>query len=258
MNTLKEIYNYRYMLAGIIHRELRGRYKGSVLGFLWTFINPFLQFVVYTFVFSTIRRTNIPNFSVFLFVAFIPWTFFSMALHSGCAVIIANGGMVKKIYFPREVLPIAFVTTNFINMLYCFVIVFAVVFISGVPINPVAMLYLPLIMIIEYLLALAITFITSAITVYFRDVQYILSTVSMLWMFLTPLFYSIENVPKKYQKWYILNPMTPIVEVYRDILYRGKIPDWLTLVHAFAVSVVCLCIGIFVFQRLKKYFAEEL
>jgi ABC-2 type transport system permease protein len=258
MNTIKELYKYRDMIAGLVKRDLRGRYKRSVLGFLWTFLNPLLQFLVYVFVFSTVRRSNIPNFGVYLFVAFIPWTFFSAALHAGSTAIVSYGGMVKQIYFPREVLPIAFVTSGFVNMLLCFVIVFGVVFISGTAINPVALLYLPLVMMIEYLLALAITFITSAITVYFRDMQHILGTVSMMWMFLTPLFYRIESVPEQYRTLFMLNPMAPVITAYRDILYNGKIPEMTTLIHSFAAGAVCLVIGIAVFEKLKWHFAEEL
>ncbi len=120
MKHLREIYDYRQMIFSLVRKELRGRYKGSALGFLWTFINPLLQLCVYTFVFSIVMPNNIDKFYLYLFVGLIPWLFFSGSLTGGAASIINQKDMVKKIYFPREVMPIAYVTSNFVNMLYCY------------------------------------------------------------------------------------------------------------------------------------------
>ena len=219
MNTLKEIYDYREMVFSLVRKDLRGRYKGSFLGFMWTFINPLLQLCVYTLVFSFILKSDIDKYYLFLFVALIPWIFFSAALTGGSTSVLSQKDMVKKIYFPREVLPIAYVTSCFVNMLYCFIVVFAVVLIAGVKLSFVAFLYLPVIMAIEYVLCLGIAFISSAITVFFRDLEHILGIVAMAWMYLTPVMYSIEIVPEKYQRIFSFNPMTPIIRGYRDILY---------------------------------------
>ena len=154
MNGLKELYDYREMIISLVKKDLRGRYKGSVLGFLWTFINPLLQLAIYTVVFSTIMRAGIEEYYIFLFVALIPWIFFSTSISGGASCILNQKDMVKKIYFPREVLPIAHVTSCFVNMLFCFSIIFGVVFISGIGVNINAILYLPIIFIIEYILAL--------------------------------------------------------------------------------------------------------
>ena len=133
MKHLKEIYDYRQMIFSLVRKELRGRYKGSALGFLWTFINPLLQLCVYTFVFSIVMPNNIDKFYLYLFVGLIPWLFFSGSLTGGAACILNQKDMVKKIYFPREVMPISYVTSNFVNMLLCFIVIFAVVIVSGVP-----------------------------------------------------------------------------------------------------------------------------
>ena len=171
MSKLKEIFLYREMIASLVRKDLRGRYKGSVLGFFWTFLNPLMQLLVYSLVFSIIVRVEVEKYYLFLFVALIPWIFFSSALTSGSSVILAQKDMVKKIYFPREVLPIAHALTNFINMLFSFIVVFIVIIFSGVDINFLALMYLPLIMIIEFTLVLGITFLTSSITVYLRDLE---------------------------------------------------------------------------------------
>ena len=175
MKLIKEIYAYREMIFSLVRRDLKGRYKGSVLGFLWTFINPLLQLLVYTFVFSIVMRNGIEDYYLFLFVALVPWIFFNTSVTGGSSCIWAQQDMVKKIYFPREVLPIAFVTSQFVNMLLSFLVIFAVLLFSGKSLNPLALLCLPVIMLVEYLLALGMAMISSAVTVYFRDLEYILS-----------------------------------------------------------------------------------
>lgn len=258
MKIFKEIYAYREMIRGLVHRDLRGRYKGSVLGFAWTFINPFLQLLVYTMVFSVIMRSGIEKYYLYLFVALIPWLFFSTSVSFGCNCVLGQQGMVTKIYFPREVLPIAHVTASFINMLYCFVVVFAVVILSGVKLSFVALLTLPLIMIIEYAFALGMCLIVSAVTVYFRDLAHITGIITMAWQFLTPIMYSVEMVPERLRTIFYLNPMTPIIVAYRDILYYGRVPELSTLALSVLFAVVFLVGGFWVFDRLKRGFAEQM
>lgn len=165
MQTIKELYNYREMIFSLVKRDLRGRYKGSALGFLWTFLNPLLQLGVYTVVFSLIMRSDIDKYYLHLFVALIPWLFFGTCLSGGASCIWSQQNMVKKIYFPREVIPLSYTISQFVNMLLSFIVIFVVLFISGHGINVKAISYLPLIMIIEFLLAMGITFIVSAVTV---------------------------------------------------------------------------------------------
>ena len=258
MNIFKELYNYRQMIFSLVKRDLRGRYKGSVFGFLWTFLNPLLQLVVYTFVFSFLLKSEIENYYLFLFVALIPWLFFSTAITGGSGSVLHQSGMVTKIYFPREVLPISHVTSAFINMLYSFIVVFIVIIIARVPVSPVALLYLPIVMIVEYFLALGITMLVSAITVYFRDLEFILSIFMMAWQYLTPVMYSVDIVPEHLMKLFMLNPMTPITIAYRDILYYAKAPDLSTLLLAIGMSAAFMLIGFWAFGKLKKRFAEEM
>lgn len=258
MKFLNELWQYREMIISLVKRDLKSRYKGSFLGFLWMFLNPLLQMFVYNIVFSTIMRMDIDKFYLFLFVALVPWLFFSTCLSAGTTVIFSQQDMVKKIYFPREVLPIAFTLSQFVNMLLSFIVIFAIVIFSGVKLNPIALLYLPLIMIIEFILALGITFLASVLTVYFRDLEHILSIVSMAWMYLTPVVYPVEYVPEKYVKLFYLNPMTSITIAYRDILYYGQVPQINTLINAIALGVLVLIIGKITFTKLQRGFAEEL
>ncbi|MCR5600480.1 MAG: ABC transporter permease [Ruminococcus sp.] len=258
MSTIKELYAYRQMIFSLVKKDLRGRYKGSVLGFLWTFINPLFQLIVYTIVFSKILHNDIPQFYLYLFVALIPWIFFSSSITVGASSIVAQKDLVKKIYFPRMVIPISYVTSCFVNMLLCFIVIFSVIIVTGTGINFLAVLTLPVIMIVEYIFSLGMAMIASAVTVYFRDLEHILGIVSMAWMYLTPIVYSKDIVPVKYHKLYDLNPMTPIIECYRTVLYEKQVPDLTTLLWAAGLGVFFLIFGAVIFNKLQKHFAEEL
>ena len=275
IKDLKELYHYRQMVVSLVRKELRGRYKGSVLGFMWTFMNPLLQLMVYTIVFSVILQNTTPRYYLFLFSALVPWMFFSASLTGGSSSVLASKDMVKKIYFPREVMPIAYVTSAFVNMALTFLVVMLVMMVSGQPWdkellltwgsgwNWFALLYLPIVMIIEYMLALGVAMLSSALTVYFRDLEYILGIISMLWMYMCPILYPISMVTEsglweKYGALYMLNPMTPIVVAFRDIFYYGRAPELGTLLNAAALGLFFIVFGYLVFRKLQKGFAEEL
>lgn len=258
MNTINELYHYREMIASLVRKGLRGRYKGSVLGFLWTFLNPLLQLVVYTIVFSSIMKVGINKFYLFLFVALIPWMFFSTSVTGGASSIISEANLIKKVYFPRQVLPISYVTTAFVNMALTFMIVFLALVVGGIGINIKALVYLPVIMAVEYLLALGIAMLTSALTVFFRDLEYILGIITMAWMYMTPVMYDVDMIPEQYVTFFQLNPMTPIIIAYRDILYYKQVPRLNTLMQAAVLGSIVLAAGCAVFYLLQKHFAEEL
>ena len=258
LDRIKEIYAYREMILSLVKRDLKGRYKGSVLGFLWTFLNPLLQLAVYTMVFSRIMRAGIEDYYLFLFVALIPWIFFSTSLSGGAGCILAQQDMVKKIYFPREVLPISHVTSQFVNMLLSFLVIFPVLLFSGHSLRTETLLCLPLIMIAEYMMALGFSMVMSAVTVYIRDFEYILGIVMLAWQFLTPVMYSMQQIPANMQWIFVCNPMTSVITAYRNILYDGKTPQLQTFVFAAVVGMAMMTVGWGIFYRLQRRFVEEL
>ncbi|MBQ8246331.1 MAG: ABC transporter permease [Lachnospiraceae bacterium] len=258
MRLFKELYDYREMIFSLIRRDLKGRYKGSILGFFWTFLNPLLQLVVYTIVFSMVMISPIEDYYLFLFVALVPWLMFATSVSGGCSCIRSQQDMVKKIYFPREVLPVSYVTSQLVNMLLSFIVVFVVIGVSGKGFNLIALLYLPLIFFIEYLLALGFCLVVSAMTVYFRDLEYLLSILTMAWQFLTPIMYGIDMVPDNLMPVFLCNPMTPVIIAYRDVLFYKQVPELRTLAHAAIFGVAMVIIGFLVFGRLQKHFAEEM
>ena len=152
----------------------------------------------------------------------------------------------------------AYITSSFVNMVLSFLVVFAVLLVTGYGFNFAALLYLPLIMVVEYVLALGIALLSSALTVYFRDLAYILNIISMAWQFLTPVMYSAAQVPARLMPIWRLNPMTPVIDAYRDILYYKQIPKVSTLTEALILGVVILVVGELVFSKLQRGFAEEL
>lgn len=257
MKHLKELYDYREMVFSLVKKDLRGRYKGSVLGFLWTFINPLLQLMVFTLVFSVIMKAGYDQYYLFLFVALVPWMFFSSSVQDGSTAIIREKDMVKKIYFPREVMPIATVTSGFVNMLLTFIVIFIVLIISGKGINPIALLCLPFVMIVEYILCLGIAMIVAALTVYFRDLQYILGIFTMALQYMTPVMYGSEMVPAWAMPIFQANPMTPIIEMYRQILYYKEVPEMISLLYVLTLGIIFIVLGFVCFNKLQKGFAEN-
>lgn len=257
MKLFKELYNYRELLKTNIKKEIRGKYKGSWLGIIWTFLNPLLMLAVYAFVFPYILRVQVENYTIFMIVALIPWNFFTMAIQSGTGCVVANGHILKKVYFPREIIPISITTSQLVNFLITCVIVFAFILFSGVGFS-IHILMLPLLILIQYCITLAFTFILSALTVFVRDIDHFVSVILTLGFYATPIVYQASMLPAKFQWALKINPMAQLVEGYRAILYYHKMPD-LKMIGIWGIlSIILLIIGYNIFKRLEKSFVEEL
>ncbi|MEF7439061.1 ABC transporter permease [Paenibacillus lautus] len=254
---LQEVYRYRQMLKSMVLTDLRTRYKGSVLGFLWTFINPLLMLVIYSLVFSSIMRMNIDNYPMFLFVAILPWIFFSTSLQSSAAVVLRNNSLVKKIYFPREILPISVVIGGVINYLFGLVILIPALLIFGVKISHAILLF-PIVLIIHAFITLGLSFVVASINIFFRDLEHILSFLLQFLFYLTPIIFSLDYIPEKFQYLFKLNPLSYIIEAYRDIFFYGVLPQMDKLGLYALVSILILIGGWFIYHILQRKFAEEI
>lgn len=257
MNIIKNLYNYRELLKTNIKKEIRGKYKASFLGVLWSFVNPLLMVMVYAIVFPYIMRQNIPNYLIYLIVALIPWNFFTVVISQGASVIIQNGGIIKKVYFPREILPISVVTSGLINFLISSVITLIFVLFSGIGITW-TVIFFPFIALIQYVLCLGIVFIVSSINVYIRDLEYIVNFIVQMLFYATPILYSLDMFPERMRWLFMLNPMAHIVTGYRDILYYQVMPQFNSLFIVLIISVIIMICGYAIFMKLEKGFAEEL
>lgn len=257
MRLIKELYDYREMIYMMVRRDLRSRYKGSILGFFWTFLNPLLQIMVYGVVFSTVMRVDIEDFYIYLFVGFVPWFMLSSAVNQGATCIQSQSNLVEKIYFPRMVLPLSTVLTCFVNMLLSELVVFAVLLLSGFGLSGY-IIALPPIMLIQLLFVFGIVLVVSACTVYVRDLAHILEIVTMAWFYATPICYTPEMLPEEFRFLLYANPMSGIVDCYRQALYYKEWPDLSMAMLALSIGVVTVFAGGVIFQHLQKGFAEEL
>ena len=245
------------MIKSLVRRELRGKYAKSVLGFLWSFLNPMFQILIYTVVFTVVFHNGMENYYIFLMTGLLPWTFFSDSFAQGSVSINANAEMVKKIYFPREVLVIAEVNAKLINLLLSFIVMAVFILISGTGFSW-QLVFLPVILLIEYLFALGFALLVAAITVYLRDMEYIVNVVLMAWVWATPIMYSLDSLSGIFRQLLTFNPMTLIMVSYQDILYWHRTPYAMNLGVACVEGIVVLIIGEVVFHHLSKGFVEEM
>jgi len=257
MNIAKDLYNYRELLKTNITKDVGGKYKNSVLGVLWSFINPLLQIAVYALVFQVILKSDIENYTVYLCCGLIPWQYFSAVVLRGAATIIDNGNIIKKVYFPREILPISVVTSEGVNFLISTIIIIGFVIFGGIGLSFNILWYF-LILAIQYIVSIGVAFIVSSLTVYFRDLLHLLGIIIQLLFYATPIVYSINSVPANLQWIVKINPMSYLIDAYRSIFYNKTVPDFKGLLIAFVMGVVLCVIGYFVFKKLEKRFAEEL
>lgn len=257
MKIFKELYNYRELLKTSIQKEIRGKYKKSFLGIFWSFLNPLLQLAVYAFIFPMILKNEQDNYIMFLFVALIPWTFFTTAVNQGTDVVVQNGNIVKKVYFPRTILPISVVTSAAINFMISTIIVIILAIFTGLGISKYILFY-PLVLLIQYLVTLGIVLMLSSITVYLRDLQHIIGVVIQVLFYATPIVYAPSSIPQQFSFILTLNPMSHVINAYRDIFYYQQMPNLQSLLIVLLVGVVLCVLGYMIFTKLEKRFAEEL
>lgn len=253
---IKDLYKYRELLKSNMKKEIRGKYKGSFLGVLWSFINPLLSVLVYAIVFPFILKNSPDNYIIYLIIGILPWTFFTTVINQGTFTIVGNAGIIKKVYFPREILPISVVTSGLINFLISCLIIFIFLLFSGIGFT-FYIVYLPLVILIQYILSLGIVFITSAVNVYVRDAEYIINFVLNMLFYATPILYVASTFGEKIGYILNLNPMTIIINGYRDILFYQQMPNFKYLFILLAGGIILLFVGIKIFRKLEKGFAEE-
>lgn len=258
MSRLIELYNYRDMITSLVRRELRGKYEKSVLGFLWAFLGPLFQILIYAIVFTTVFHNDMPNYYIYLMTGMLPWNFLAESLSTGTGAIIYNAEMVKKIYFPREVLVIGEVNAKLVNMLLSFIVMAGFLLVSGVGFS-YHIILLPVVVLGEYLFALGMAFLVSAITVYCRDLEYVINVILMAWVWATPIMYTRDGIDNLFFNIVLkVNPVTYIVESYQGIFYYHEWPTTQDLILPIVYGGLIVIIGYIVFGILKRRFAEEM
>ena len=259
INRMVEVFRYRDLVRNLVVRDLKVRYKSSFLGFVWSLLNPLLMMAVFTLVFTVMMPNNrIQHFPVFILCAILPWNWFSSSVMGSISSIVGNANLIKKVYFPRELLPASVVLSNGVNFLLALTVLFAMLAVFGIGLTPTVLL-LPVIILIQVVFLLGVAFFLSAINVFFRDTEVIMEVLILAWFFLTPIFYDIGDLFPQYERMlYIVNPMASLISSYRLILLWGAVPDAYFILRTVATSLAALVIGYLFFVNRARWFGEEL
>jgi ABC-type polysaccharide/polyol phosphate export permease len=266
LTWLKELWTYRDLVVNLVARDLKVRYKNSILGVVWSWLNPLLMMLIFTFVFGVLYKgVDIPNYHIHFLSALLPWNFFSSAVMGGIPSVVASAHLVKKVYFPREVLPISSVLSSLVNFLMALPVFFVLAIISGVmPTEYVLLLPIPIL--IEVIFATGIVLFLSTLEVYYRDTHMLMDVGMQAWFFITPIIYPMKSLPTQVtlagitfnpQVWlFRLNPMASIINTYQDILYNGTLtaPDFLA--RTAVTAALFLILGYWFFRHHSGRFGE--
>ncbi|MEN1989119.1 ABC transporter permease [Paenibacillus hubeiensis] len=255
--NLYELVEYREMLRNLTTYDLRTRYRGSIAGFLWTFLNPLLLLSVYYLVFSTVMRVDLDFYFLYMFIGLLPWTMFQSTVLTGVNSILSNANLIKKIYFPREIIPMSLLFSGIINYFLGMVIVAPFLFLLDLNVLRI-LIWFPIVLITQSMFTLGLIYLLSALNVFFRDIGHVVSLLITAWFYFTPVVYPDTMIPKEYRELFDLNPMKLFLDIYHNIFFYNK-P--VTIQHGllcFGISLLILALGWVVFKKLEKKFAEEI
>ena len=273
--TSREIWRYRELLTGLVRKELKVKYKGSALGFLWSLMRPMLMLAIYYVAIGKFLATPVPGYVVFLFSGLVAWTFFSDVVNGATNAITSNGGLIKKVYFPREILPLSVVGAALVQFAIMLLVLFATVLLTGRTVTPGKLLLLPLSLLVLIIFASAVALLMSAANVFLRDTQHLVEVGLLLWFYMTPILYAIGNVQAKIhsagsvvEQVYLANPMAIVVFGFQQAIYqRGSFQGRSQLYGGdvlgrelilLIVSTALLFLSQRVFARVQGNFAQEL
>jgi ABC-type polysaccharide/polyol phosphate export permease len=260
-----QIFRYRGLLATLTSRELKARYRGSVLGFFWSLANPLMLLTVYTFVFSIVfkpdARGSMSPYALFLVSGLFPWVWVSASALEGSMSLLANSGLIRKAVFPAELLPMVSVLQNLVHLLFALPIVIVALIagrLLGYPVGGTAVFALPAILLLHLPMVSGLALGASALTVHFKDVRDLLANFLTLMFFLTPILFSLDTIRHLAPVWWVvrLNPFTPFTLAYQDVLFRGQFPEPILWVQMALVSLVAWVLGAGLFDRLRETLVE--
>jgi lipopolysaccharide transport system permease protein len=262
LDNLRRLVRYRGLISSLVARELKARYRGSALGFFWSFINPLMLLSIYSFVFKVIlpgtHSNEVEPFALFMFCGILPWTWFTSSLSESAGSLISGGNLIKKVLFPAEILPLVSVLANMVHFLLGLPILIAFLFYYRRWPDGPDLFWFPVTVLVQLIFTSGLALILSALTVHYRDIRDILSNVLTLWFFSTPIIYWIKEAPGLGKHVLDLNPMTHIIVSYQEILFfTGPIGHWRWLLATGAASVALFLAGFWLFDRLRDSFAES-
>jgi lipopolysaccharide transport system permease protein len=260
-SNLANLIRYRGLIQSLVARELKARYRGSVLGFVWSFINPLMLLTIYSFVFAVVlpnlHSKETEPYALFMFCGILPWTWFSASLSEAAGSLISGGNLIKKVLFPAEILPLVSVLANMVHFMLGLPILAAFLLYYRRPPDALGLLWFPVAMLVQLVFTSALALILSALAVHFRDIRDILANLLTLWFFSTPIIYWITEAPGLGKRVLDFNPMTHLIVSYQEILFfDGPVGHWKWLLLVGALSTLLFLAGYWLFDRLRDSFAE--
>ncbi|MFQ6083879.1 MAG: ABC transporter permease [Candidatus Aminicenantia bacterium] len=253
--VFKQLFEKRDLLIALTLKELKTRYKSTMLGFLWAFLNPLFQMIVLSIIFTVIVRIQVEKYPLFLFAGLLPWMFFNQSLISGTRSLINNRELIKKAFFPREILPLSSVFSNLVNFLLSLLVFLPALFVLSNYIS-FNLLLLPVIILLQIILTIGIVLVTSSLNIYYRDVSFVVQALILAWFYLTPVIYPLSMVPKRFISFYSLNPMVGIISLYHFTLLGRSLPSISILLPSFLLILFIFTFGIILFKKREPYFAD--
>ena len=247
----------RDLLFQLVGRDLKLRYRGSILGMAWSLLNPLAQLLVFNLVFRTILPLNIPDYTIYLFIGLLAWSWFQSSLMGAATAIVDSRTLIKRPTFPVAILPMVVILSNLLNFLLALPILFFFLWLAGIQLGAL-IFFLPIIIALQALFTLSLSYFVATFHVFFRDTQHLVGVFLFLLFYLTPIFYNADVIPTRYQMLYRLNPVLQLLEAYRDILLNNSWPSAFSLLLVGGASVVGLFFGYHVFIRASYRFVEEL
>jgi lipopolysaccharide transport system permease protein len=247
----------RDILSELVTRDIKLRYKRSVMGIAWTLLNPLTELLILLFIFKVVLPLDIPNYTSFLFIGILVFGWLQSSLVFAANAIVANRDLVKQPNFPPTILPVVTVTSNLIHFLLALPVLFLFLLFSGIR-PTIAILALPFVIALQFTFTLSLAYLVAALHVRFRDTQYLLKVALQFLFYLSPVFYSVGDVPPRFQSLYHLNPLVFLIDAYRAVLMRGEFPQPLSMLGLGLISAALLFSGYAVFKRASYRFVEEL
>lgn len=252
-NISRNFIKYYDLIIELVLRDIKIKYKRSILGFAWSILNPLLMMIVMSIVFSTIFKTDIKNFPIYLITGQVIFSFFSEATNTAMTSIISNGGLIKKVYIPKYIFALSKVMFSFTNMLFSLVAVVIVAIATKLPITPAILLF-PLPLIYVFIFSLGVGLLLASYAVFFRDLLHLYGIILLVWTYLTPIFYPITILPENIRKILIYNPMYVYIDNFREIVLYGRVPSLQSNLLCIVYAIIALIIGTLAFKSVKDKF----
>lgn len=259
ISKLKEILEWRELILNLALRDLKAKYRQATGGFGWMLVRPLVQMMIFVFIFGVVFKVKIEKYPLFLLSGLFSWSFLHSSLDGAVNSIINNANLVKKAYFPREILPISIILGNLVNFLFSLAVLSLFSLFFKVQLYS-ALIWLPTVILTQIILTMGLAFLVSGLNTCFREAQFIMDTLILVWFYATPVVYSLDMVkmalPPNLVKFYLLNPITGIILGYQNIFVYGLSPDLGLLLNSFFVSFACFILGFFIFRHYEGVFVD--